>query len=77
MPCTTLLRLHVHAELSQSLLVLISTVDTGHGAAVSRGSGKQQPDTQERAKALARVMILDSRYFPQELYSDKERKYAS
>ena len=36
--------------------------------------GRSQNDAQEHAKALARVMILDGRYFPQELYSDKERK---
>ena len=47
------------------------------GAAASHDTGKAQPDAQEHAKALARIMILDGRYFPQELYSDKERKSAS
>lgn len=40
------------------------------------GAGKPQSDAQEHAKALARIMILDGRYFPQELYSDRERKSA-
>lgn len=44
------------------------------GTAMGPDSGKQQTTAQEHAKALARIMILDSRYFPAELYSDKERK---
>lgn len=35
---------------------------------------KSQADRQDHTKALTRIMILDGRYFPKELYSDKERK---
>lgn len=67
-----LLAVSEHTEVSPLMLAAMRVSITG--TTMGQDSGKQQPTAQEHAKALARIMILDSRYFPAELYSDKERK---
>lgn len=43
---------------------------------IARYTGRD-PSHGEEAKRLAMVMSLDPRYFPEELYTSKERKYAA
>lgn len=43
-------------------------------AAIARYSSKYRPDSQDSKRALAMVMSLDPHYFPEELYTNKERK---
>ena len=46
----------------------------GLAADIAQYASKYQPDNMEDKKPLAMVMSLDSRYFPEELYTSKERK---
>lgn len=46
----------------------------GLAADIAQYASKYKPDGMEDKKPLAMVMSLDSRYFPEELYTSKERK---
>ena len=47
----------------------------GIAADIAHYSSKYRPDGQDGKRSLAMVMSLDPHYFPEELYTNKERKY--
>ncbi|KAL3137784.1 DNA-directed RNA polymerase III subunit RPC7-like [Trebouxia sp. C0009 RCD-2024] len=49
----------------------------GLAADIAQYASKYKPDGMEDKKPLAMVMSLDSRYFPEELYTSKERKIST
>lgn len=52
----------------------MASAGVGLAADIAQYASKYKPDNMEDKKPLAMVMSLDSRYFPEELYSSKERK---
>ena len=48
----------------------------GLSADIARYSSKYRPESKDSKASLAMVMSLDPYYFPEELYTTKERKYA-
>ena len=72
--CTALCRSH-HIKLQYYQETLDCTCCcVGLAADIAQYASKYKPDAMEDKKPLAMVMSLDSRYFPEELYTSKERK---
>ncbi len=72
------IRLAAPLDISHMLLVSAHAIRLywsadGVAADIAKYTGKD-PSASQDAKRLAMVMSLDPRYFPEELYTSKERK---